>query len=96
MDKTYDGEDSCFDNRQDNNNTKICVRAHYTSYIEFNMDCDLTKVDQWYIKYGTLHIVLKDGTEKECEGEQRETDYKYPGHVDIDDLSDEEYETITV
>ena len=87
-------------NRSDNNITKIHIQTEYTRMIDYKIDCDLTQVDKWYIRYGTLYIVLKDGTVKQCEGDSCGSDYKYPERIiisDGDDFDDDnDYETIMI
>ena len=60
--------------------TAITLVAEYTTTLEWDLellDIDPDTIDDYYIKYGTLHITHKDGSTTEhdnnCEGS---TDYK--------------------
>ena len=56
------------------------IECIYESSIIFDLeelDIDLDTVKDYYIKYGTLYVDFKDGSSKQYEGEQGETDWKW-------------------
>ena len=61
-------------------NSKITrIVADYIDYIEFDVsDIDMSQVKEYGIKWGTLHLVMKDGTQISLEGSDSQGDYKWP------------------
>jgi len=56
------------------------IECIYESAITFDLaelKVDFEQVDDYYIKYGILHIIFKDGTTTQHEGYQGETDWKW-------------------
>lgn len=87
------------DEREDQNNKKMIFHIEYYSRTSCYIDCDQSQIEGWYIKWNTLHIILKDGTEKEFELDEPECDYKYPNYITITNPSteyEEEFDYITV
>jgi len=59
----------------------IQLIAEYITSLEWDLEelnIDANEIDDYYIKYGTLHLTYKDGSttehENNCEGD---TDYKW-------------------
>mgnify|MGYP003129786644 CR=1 FL=1 len=61
-------------------NSKITsIVVTYSDYIEFDVNhIDMGQVKDYGIKWGTLYLVMKDGSTMHIEGEQVEGDYKWP------------------
>jgi hypothetical protein len=61
------------------------IEAHYTSIIQFDLsdyDLKIEDIEAYWIKFGTLTVVLKDGSEQSFEPpNEPETDYKWPTHI---------------
>ena len=60
----------------------IQLIAEYTTTLEWDLEdlnIDANEIDDYYIKYGTLHITYKDGRIKEYESnfDMGDTDYKW-------------------
>jgi len=58
----------------------------YSAPINFDLEelkINWEKVDDHYIKYGTLHITYKDGTTQEYEGDMGDADYKWADTVTL-------------
>ena len=60
----------------------IQLIAEYTTTLEWDLEdlnIDANEIDDYYIKYGTLHITYKDGRIKEYESNfgMGDTDYKW-------------------
>lgn len=55
--------------------------AEYITTLEWDLETlniNTNKIDDYYIKYGTLHIIHKDGSTTEHENNcEEETDYKW-------------------
>tara|TARA_Y100001938_G_scaffold137040_1_gene200715 strand:+ start:757 stop:1017 length:261 start_codon:yes stop_codon:yes gene_type:complete len=68
------------------------VDAIYSCHLGFDLDdleIDWTKVERLWCKYGTLTIIMKDGTEHDIQySTEGESDYKWPLELKI---YDEEY-----
>ena len=63
-------------------NKPIQLIAEYTTTLEWDLEdlnIDANEIDDYYIKYGTLHITYKDGRIKEYESnfDMGDTDYKW-------------------
>ena len=62
--------------------TKI-IEANFHAPIYFNLDdlgVDADDIADYWIKWGTLHLILKDGSEKSFDGDASDPDYKWPIH----------------
>ena len=62
--------------------TAITLIAEYKTSLEWDLEdlnIDANEIDDYYIKYGTLHITYKDGRIKEYESNfgMGDTDYKW-------------------
>ena len=62
--------------------TAITLIAEYTTTLEWDLEdlnIDANEIDDYYIKYGTLHITYKDGRIKEYESnfDMGDIDYKW-------------------
>ena len=62
--------------------TAISLIAEYTTTLEWDLEelnIDANEIDDYYIKYGTLHITYKDGSTVEHESNDcgGSTDYKW-------------------
>ena len=60
----------------------IQLIAEYTTTLEWDLEdlnIDANEIDDYYIKYGTLHITYKDGRIKEYESnfDMGDIDYKW-------------------
>ena len=60
----------------------IQLIAEYKTSLEWDLEdlnIDANEIDDYYIKYGTLHITYKDGRIKEYESnfDMGDTDYKW-------------------
>lgn len=60
----------------------IQLIAEYITSLEWDLEdlnIDANEIDDYYIKYGTLHITYKDGRIKEYESnfDMGDTDYKW-------------------
>ena len=59
------------------------LEAEYTTTLTWDLEdlnIDVNKIDNYYIKYGTLHVTYKDGKTIEYESEfgvDDDTDYKW-------------------
>jgi len=64
--------------------TKI-IEANFHTPIYFNLDVldvDIDEIADYWIKWGTLYIVLNDGSELSFEAtSSNEPDYKWPIHI---------------
>ena len=61
------------------NNKIERIVADYIENIEFDVsDIDMSQVKDYGIKWGTLYLVMKDGTQISLEGNHCESDYKWP------------------
>lgn len=83
----------------DQNIKKMIFEVEYYTYTKCYIDCDPSQIEEWYIKWNTLYITLKDGTEKEIELDLPEGDYKHPNYITITNPStkeEEEYDYIIV
>ena len=63
-------------------NKPIQLIAEYTTTLEWDLEdlnIDANEIDDYYIKYGTLHITYKDGRIKEYESnfDMGDIDYKW-------------------
>ena len=57
----------------------VRIVADYIDNIEFDVsDIDMSQVKEYGIKWGTLFLVMKDGTQISREGIECEGDYKWP------------------
>ena len=96
MNATFVGDWECEDLRVDKSNTKVGITVGFITRVYFNIECDLNKIESWDFVDTELHIVLKDGTEKKCQGEL-DMDLVDINCITITDGNDnEDYETITV
>ena len=85
------------DEREDKTNKKMIFDVEYYTYTRCYIDCDPSQIEGWGIKWNTLHITLKDGTEKAIELDQPQGDFKYPNYVTITNGDEEdEYDYIIV
>jgi|TARA_Y100000033_G_C2677051_1_gene77176 hypothetical protein len=56
------------------------IECIYEAPITFDLEelgVDFDKIDDYYIKYGTLYITYKDGTRAQHDGDIGEPDYKW-------------------
>tara|TARA_R100001079_G_C4419780_1_gene139234 strand:+ start:426 stop:695 length:270 start_codon:yes stop_codon:yes gene_type:complete len=67
------------------------VQTYYYQCLEFEVDWDELEIDyddveQMYVKYATLHICLKDGSEIEVENfRELDIDWKHPDETYVYD-----------
>ena len=74
------------------NNRITKIVADYMDYIEFDVsDVDMSQVKDYGVKWGTLYIVMKDGTQITIVGSDSQGDYKWPVKTH---LYDDEYNVI--
>ena len=74
------------------NNRITKIVADYIDYIEFDVsDIDMSQVKEYGIKWGTLYLVMEDGTQISREGSDSQGDYKWPVKTH---LYDDEYNVI--
>ena len=61
------------------------IEANYTASIQFDLsdyDVKIEDIETYWIKFGTLTVVLKDGSEQSFEPtSEPEPDYKWPVHI---------------
>lgn len=61
------------------------IEANYSATIQFDLsdyDVKIEDIETYWIKYGTLTVVLKDGSEQSFEPtSEPEPDYKWPTHI---------------
>tara|TARA_R110002020_G_scaffold31469_8_gene98064 strand:+ start:616 stop:864 length:249 start_codon:yes stop_codon:yes gene_type:complete len=61
------------------NNKITKIVAEYLDHIEFDVsDIDMSQVSDTWIKWGTLNLVMKDGSTISIEGNDVGSDYKWP------------------
>ena len=74
------------------NNRITKIVADYMDYIEFDVsDVDMSQVKDYGVKWGTLYIIMKDGTQITIVGSDSQGDYKWPVKTH---LYDDEYNVI--
>lgn len=68
------------------NSNITTIVADYIDYIQFDVsDIDMSQVKEYGIKWGTLYLVMKDGTQISREGSDSQGDYKWPIEVHMYD-----------
>ncbi len=73
------------------NNKITKIVADYFDHIQFDVsDIDMSQVKDYGIRWGTLYLVMKDGTQISREGNELEGDYKWPCEIHFydDDYND--------
>ena len=61
------------------NNKITKIVTEYVTHIEFDVsDIDMSQVSETWVKWGTLYLVMKDGTQISREGSDSQGDYKWP------------------
>lgn len=62
------------------------IECIYQAPITFDLEelgVDFDKIDDYYIKYGTLYITYKDGRSEEYDGDIGDIDYKWSTQENI-------------
>jgi hypothetical protein len=62
-----------------------CIYETSTDFDLEELGIDWDKVDDYYVKYGSLTVKFKDGTTQDYDGDEGEIDYKWAVRENIFD-----------